>query len=172
MSQVFDVRRGTWAILMPRMKMYMQMPMGIGSNAPHPIASDTSHVSAPQGNGSQFTPTGGDETVAGIICNDYVGHQQEDIYELCAAKGMNEFIPAVLPPHMGAMTPESRALEGPLAALIGQSFFPLKLVTRRNGNVSTIVATHVSRDVPDSSLFAIPADYRPMFAPQRPQPPG
>jgi hypothetical protein len=172
MSQVFDVRRGTWVILMPRMKMYMQMPMGTRDAAPHPIASDTSHVGGPRDSSGQFTPTGGDETVAGVICNDYTGHQQADIYELCAATGMNDFIPTVLPPHIGAMARDSAALEGPLAALIGRHFFPLKLVTRRNGTVSTIVATHVSRDVPDSSLFEIPADYHPMFAPQRPQPPG
>jgi hypothetical protein len=172
MSQVFDVRRGAWAILMPRMKMYMQMPMGTRNAAQHPIASDTSHVGGPRDNSSQFTPTGGDETVAGVICNDYVGRWQADIYELCAANGMNDFIPTVLPPHIGAMTRDSAALEGPLAALIGRHFFPLKLVTRRNGTVSTLVARHVSRDVPDSSVFEIPADYHPMFAPQQPKPPG
>jgi Domain of unknown function (DUF4412) len=171
MSQVFDVRRGTWVILMPRMKAYMQMPTGIGSAAPHPIASDTSHVGGSRSSSGQFTPTGGDETVAGIICNDYVGRSQEGIYELCAARGMNDFIPTVLPPRMGAMARDSGALEGPLAALVGRHVFPLKLVTRRNGTVSTIVATHVSRDLPDSSLFVIPADYRPIFTPQSPQPP-
>jgi Domain of unknown function (DUF4412) len=148
---------------MPREKMYVQMPGGPVNRRPSLLKSDTSRGDDVQGDANRVTTTGRSETVAGIICNDYVGHSNDISYELCLATDMGDFAPAALPPQLTAAQGDSGHVAKSLIALVGRGVFPLKVVTLHDGRVSTIVATQVSRDLPDTSLFTIPPDYRPMF---------
>jgi hypothetical protein len=170
-SEVFDLHRGTWIVLMPRVRMYVQMPGGRVNRRPNQVESDTTQVEDVRSDTGHVTTTGRAETVAGIVCNDYVGRSNGISYEMCLAAGMGDFIPGVLPPQVNAAAGDSGVIAKSLTAFLRRGVFPLKLVTLRDGKMSTIVATQVSRDAPDSSLFMVPTDYRPMFSQEPPPAP-
>jgi hypothetical protein len=162
-SQVFNVRQGTWIVLMARAKTYIQMPVGrINLRHDRADSDPPRHDSAP-GDTSHLAATGRTETIAGVVCNDYAGHSNGIGYEACLAPAMQDFIPFSLPLPLNTVAGDSGVIRTSILAFLQRGAFPLKIAVLRDGRMSRIVATQVSRDVPDSSLFSVPKDYRPMF---------
>ncbi|HXQ30184.1 MAG TPA: DUF4412 domain-containing protein, partial [Gemmatimonadales bacterium] len=109
----------------------------------------------------KVTGPGAHETIAGMGCDDYhfesTDPSDKTSVDVCGAKGMG-FLGAE-----GTMIPSTAALMSSghpeLAGLAHDGFFPLKVKVLNGDKVTTMEATALSRDKPDASLFAPPADY-------------
>jgi hypothetical protein len=163
-SQIYDLRRGTFTFLMAGTKTYMQLSPGTSAGPPP--------ARPPDGDSTRFVPTGSGEEIAGIPCQVYVARTHGTVAaEACVANGMGSFVPFRMPASIGgmpAMPANVSELASRYAGDTAADLFPLKLVTHDNGVTLTIVATHVSRDLPDNSTFEIPPDYKRMAFPGLP----
>ena len=171
MASITDHATGDMTLLLPARKQYMVINL---KSAMGPMAQMAQGMAGGPGAGGRKAPdlsklrvtATGHETVAGVECDDYhfagtdpSDHQTVDV---CGAKGMG-FL------GQGYMMPSTATLLGSghpeLASLAHDGFFPLKVKVTNGDRVTTLEATAVSRDKPDASLFAPPADYSKLSLP-------
>lgn len=103
-----------------------------------------------------MTKTGEMKTIAGKSCEVWESTSEEEIYEVCIARGLGNFMMPENP--MGNSNTPAWAEE-----LKNGGFMPLEVVEVKNGQKTTqMKATRIEEGSLDASLFEIPQGYNDM----------
>lgn len=176
---LWDLDGGKIVTLMPARKMYMTMDM-------KSAAEDMKEMKKAQGQEDaefpKLTSTGRQETIAGYACEHWLMGENQDVVDMCVAKGLGYF-------GMGgqssgglsslknlAFSPKmlAAAAEHPeWVKFLNGGAFPLKLSAMKDGKVTmTMEATAIEQKSLDDTLFVIPTDYKEFSMPNIPKMPA
>ena len=109
-----------------------------------------------------LNPTGKQEVIAGTACEDYASTLGSTVFNVCMANGLGNLLGSdSLTSPLGFSGVGGAHLDA--GQLIRGNFAPLKeVVTSIDGSDTSMVmiATAIKRAAPDSTVFAIPSQYR------------
>ncbi|MDX1670757.1 MAG: DUF4412 domain-containing protein [Balneolaceae bacterium] len=107
---------------------------------------------------SQIEKTGRTKTVAGRSCTIWLSMEDRKEYEICAARGMGNFILPKMPMSAADNTPNWAE------EVFSEGFMPLEVARVSSGNRREVKlkATRIVSKSLQESLFMIPSDYEDM----------
>ncbi|GJQ21155.1 MAG: hypothetical protein HBSIN02_15100 [Bacteroidia bacterium] len=148
---LMDVGVKSITMVMPAARMYMEMPMDMGSDGPENLPTD-------------FRMTGKKETILGYACEQAVIRQAEGETEVWVTKGLGRFLQAGFPAR--SSSPVMKRIE---EELVQKGFFPLRMITRPadGSGEMRMEATKIEKSRLADELFSIPTGYQKMSMPPR-----
>ncbi len=157
MFMLIGVTPGKMQVVMPSMGMYMETDMTElpGDGAPTPSGK------------VPVLKKLGSETIAGQACDNYLMGEEDEVMEVCVAKGLGWFMNGSMPsgpmPGAGPSTPDLSAYR----SAFKDGMFPLRVTQVKGGKREVILeATAIDRKtVPEASLFVLPTGLQKMNMP-------
>jgi hypothetical protein len=143
---IVDLTAKTMIILMPQQKMYMSQPF-------------PDYKKVAEASKGKFSKTGNTETILGHTCDEYVYTTENGAAHVWLAKGIGMF--------QGLFQNKPTEMDSWVTLVKSKGLFPLKssYQDKDGKEKSSMVATKLSKEAVDDSVFVPPADYKEMKMP-------